>query len=96
MSLLSSSESPQEKYIPNYNTLSTIIDRITIENVKIAEFSNRYHNEDINIKEKIELEQKLETQKEILYQFKLELGEFFEALFASKGYHYITEKRTFD
>jgi hypothetical protein len=78
--------------IPNFNTFSTIIDRLSIENVKLSHFEfllTQPNQDESNLQEKISL------QVEVIKLLKRELEEFMFEAFSSKDYSYIDEERTF-
>ena len=80
--------------IPNYNTISTLIDRLTIENVKLSHF--QYLLESVELKDKSEdLVNKIKTQEDIINLLKEELENYLVDLFNNRNYEYIDEKRTF-
>lgn len=78
--------------IPNFNTFSTIIDRLSIENVKLShfEFLLTQNDQDTSI-----LENKIKLQNQIIALIKSELVIFMEEVFQSKEYLYVDEERTF-
>ena len=68
--------------ISNYNSISTIIDRLVIERVKQAQFEDKgYHNE-------------VELQKRLAGALKVELSNALNEIF-KYGYESIKEERTF-
>lgn len=70
-------------FIPNYNTVSTIVDRLSIENVKFFHFD--LNNE--NLKKKIQIK--------IINLLKKELIIFLNDASKNKYYDFIDEERTF-
>ena len=78
--------------IPNFNTFSTIIDRLSIENVKLShfEFLLTQNDQDTSI-----LENKIKLQNQIIALIKSELVIFMQEAFQSKEYLYVDEERTF-
>ena len=82
--------------IPNLNTFSTILDRLSIENVKMVHFQNALRFDNLKINEKKKLKNKISTQKKIISSLKKELNNFLRQILVDKKYEYIKEERTFD
>jgi hypothetical protein len=78
--------------IPNFNTFSTIIDRLSIENVKLSHFEFLLTQAG---QDELDLQSKISLQLEIIELLKKELEEFMFEAFRSKNYSYIDEERTF-
>jgi hypothetical protein len=78
--------------IPNYNTISTLIDRLSIENVKLSHFQYLLENQakDSNLVNKIKV------QTEIIELLKKELAINLEVIMSDKKYEYLSEERTFE
>ncbi len=74
--------------IPNYNTLSTLIDRISIENVKLAHFE-KGSIRDPN------LGQKARVQRAMLESLQTELEARIQTMLKDGAYSYMKEERTF-
>jgi len=81
--------------IPNFNTLSTLIDRLTIENVKLAHFENALEHDGPTGAQRIELERKIAVQHEVIQELKKEIVAFLEESFVTGRYEYLKEERTF-
>lgn len=81
--------------IPNFNTLSTLIDRLSIENVKLAHFENALEHDDLSDREIAESQKKIAVQHEVIEVLKTELAGFMEEVFLSGKYEYMKEERTF-
>lgn len=80
--------------IPNFNTISTLIDRLTIENVKLSHFQYLMENSEIKDK-KEDLLNKISIQENIIGLLKQELENYLLDLFQHRNYEYIDEERTF-
>ena len=80
-----------KEYIPNFNSFSTLIDRLSIENVKLAHFE--FLLEEFPKDET--LVSKICTQKEVIELLKTELTAFMQKIFSEGSYKTIEEKRTF-
>ena len=78
--------------IPNFNTFSTILDRLSIENVKLSHFEFLSSQEGVN---KSDLERKIKLQLEMIALIRVELENFMLEVFLKKNYEYIDEERTF-
>ena len=84
-----------KEYIPNFSTLSTLIDRLSIENVKLSHFENEIEHDNPSTDARKALEKKIITQNKIIYDLKNELTIFMEKIFVDKDYSFSTEERTF-
>ncbi len=78
--------------VPNFNTFSTIIDRLSIENVKLSHFEFLLAQDG---SDKLELDKKIQMQLEMIKLIRLELENFMLEVFLNKNYDYIDEERTF-
>lgn len=83
------------KKIPNFNSFSTIIDRLSIENVKLSHFENVVNHDNPGEKERAEFQRKIEVQREIIDILKGELVAFMEGVFLEGRYDVVKEERTF-
>ena len=81
-----------EKKIPNFNTFSTIIDRLSIENVKLAHFQ---FLKEVNDESTSDIDLKIKVQIEVINLLKEELKLFMAEVFINKRYDFIDEERTF-
>ena len=81
--------------IPNFNTLSTLIDRLTIENVKLAHFQHVVDHEDISPEQATAFKQKIALEIDMIDVLKQELARFLEDAFITGDYSYFKEERTF-
>ena len=85
-----------DKKIPNFNTLSTLLDRLSIENVKLSHFENAIENDDLFDDKLLLYKDKVKTQKEIINMLKDKTTEFMTKIFIDGEYSYVKEERTFD
>ena len=81
--------------IPNFDTLSTLIDRLSIENVKLAHFQNELEHDAPDEDVRVQLAAKIDTQQRIIERLKEEVVQFLEETYLSGEYSYMTEERTF-
>ena len=81
--------------IPNLNTFSTLLDRLSIENVKMVHFENSLRFDKLTLKEK-NVSQKLKLKKKIIISLKKELNNFLVDILTNKKYEFIKEERTFN
>ena len=81
-----------EKKIPNFNTFSTIIDRLSIENVKLAHFQ---FLKDVNNESTSDIDIKIKVQIEVINLLKEELRLYMTEVFIEKRNDFIDEERTF-
>ena len=84
-----------EKLIPNFNTFSTLVDRLSIENVKLAHFENAIEHDNLSADKIKEFQAKVTTQNVIIGKLKQELTQFMRKVFIEGGYDYVKEERTF-
>ncbi|OFW06453.1 MAG: hypothetical protein A3I61_20090 [Acidobacteria bacterium RIFCSPLOWO2_02_FULL_68_18] len=84
-----------EHKIPNFSTLSTLIDRLSIENVKLAHFENAIEHDNLGADEIVRLRAKTAVQHEIIEALKQELAAFMLDAFVTWRYDYMKEERTF-
>ena len=78
-------------FIPNYNTFSTIIDRLSVEHVKFHHF--KFTMKD-NFK-KNELKNRLVLQNKMITILQEELEVFLKIIIKQNNYNFLFEKRTF-
>lgn len=78
--------------IPNFDTLSTIIDRLTVEIVKRTHFEFLTETGSGNAEE---LRHKIQLQDTVISELRNRLREFLEQTYVSREYNYIDETRTF-
>jgi hypothetical protein len=81
--------------IPNFNTLSTLIDRLSIENVKLSHFENAIEFDGLAPAEVEKLQGRVAVQNKLIAALKQELTAFMEEAFISGSYEYMKEERTF-
>ena len=84
-----------EQRIPNFNTLSTLIDRLSIENVKLVHFKNEIYQGNLPDDKILKFKKKIAVQHEIISALKKELTLFIKKGFLSGKYEYMKEERTF-
>ena len=84
------------KAIPNFNTLSTLLDRLSIENVKLSHFENEIEHDNLSEDQIKEYKNKVKTQNKIIKELKSKTTDFMTKVFIEKDYDYIKEERTFD
>lgn len=85
-----------QRRIPNFNTLSTLIDRLSIENVKLSHFENAIEHDRLGADEIARLRAKVAVQHEVIAALKQELIAFMEDTFVEGRYEFIKEERTFE
>ena len=85
----------QKKVVPNWNTVSTIVDRISIEAVKKAHFLDILDKNEITQQEKFDALAAIETQDSILSSLKEEFAELVVSTLEAGAYDYLVERRTF-
>ena len=83
------------KRVPNFDTFSTLIDRLCIENVKLSHFEFLIENSKLSDSDILSMKNKIQTQIMIIAELKLRLKMYLEEIFINKNYDYIDEERTF-
>jgi hypothetical protein len=81
-------------FIPNINSIATLIDRLTVENVKLSFFIEQSKTPNLDIDKDL-LNDKIAKQEIVKNQVQLMLAETLEALFLEKKYEPLFEERTF-
>jgi len=81
-------------FIPNINSIATLIDRLTVENVKLSFFIEQSKTPNLDIDRDL-LNDKITKQEIVKNQVQLMLSETLEALFLEKKYEPLFEERTF-
>jgi hypothetical protein len=84
------------KKIPNFDTLSTLLDRLSIENVKLSHFQNAIEYDNLSDEKRWEYEGKISVQFEIIDMLKEKTTNFMKEIFITGEYDYVKEERTFD
>ena len=85
----------KEVRIPNWSTLSTLVDRLSIENVKLAHFENAIEHDNPPKEALADLQRKTDTQHQVIEALKRELANLLEEIFSTGIYQYMKEERTF-
>jgi len=78
--------------VPNFDTLSTIIDRLTVEIVKRSHFEFLIET---NSGDPEELRRKIELQDLVIRELRGRLRDFLVQTYVSREYDYVDETRTF-
>jgi len=81
--------------IPNFNSYSTLLDRIIIEHVKKSQFEIKINHKDYKIGELEGLRGKVKLQERILRELKEEFLNFNLKCWLLQEYEVIKETRTF-
>lgn len=81
-------------FIPNFNSFSTLIDRLSIENVKLAHFEFLLDQESVT-SSRAELYDKIAVQHSVITALKEELSKMMVQIYVEKKYETLEEKRTF-
>ena len=81
-------------FIPNINSVATLIDRLTVENVKLSFFIEQSKTPNLGIDSDL-LKEKIAKQEIIKNQVQQMLSETLEELFLEKKYDPLFEERTF-
>lgn len=81
-------------YIPNINSVATLIDRLTVENVKLSFFIEQAKTPNTGIDLDL-LNERIKSQELIKNQVQQMLCETLEEIFLQKDYQPLFEERTF-
>ena len=84
-----------EPKIPNFNTLSTLLDRLSIENVKLAHFQNALEHDAPADRERTEFQRKIALQNDVIAALKKATSDWMAGVFLDGKYDYMKEERTF-
>ena len=84
-----------KRRIPNFNTLSTLLDRLSIENVKLAHFENAIEHDNLTEEQRAGFQAKINVQNQIIDALKKETAAFMSEVFLGGRYDYMKEERTF-
>ncbi len=81
--------------VPNYNTLSSLLDRLAIENIKLGFFENAIEHDALDDETQREYEAKAEAQRVMIDVLKADTVACMKEAFISGSYDYVAEGRTF-
>ena len=81
-------------FIPNINSVATLIDRLTVENVKLSYFIEQSKTPNLEIDRDL-LRERIERQELVKNEVQKMLCETLEELFVEKKYRPLFEERTF-
>lgn len=81
-------------YIPNINSVATLIDRLTVENVKLSFFVEQSKTPNLDI-DMDKLNEKIAKQELIKNEVQNMLFETLEEIFLKMNYQPLFEERTF-
>jgi hypothetical protein len=81
-------------YIPNINSVATLIDRLTVENVKLSFFVEQSKTPNLDI-DMNKLNEKIAKQELIKNEVQNMLFETLEEIFLKMSYQPLFEERTF-
>jgi hypothetical protein len=81
-------------FIPNINSVATLIDRLTVENVKLSYFIEQSKTPNLEIDRDL-LRERIEKQELVKNEVQKMLCETLEELFVEKKYRPLFEERTF-
>lgn len=81
-------------YIPNINSVATLIDRLTVENVKLSFFVEQSKTPNLQLDMNL-LQEKIAKQELIKNEVQQMLSETLEAILVERKYDPLFEERTF-
>lgn len=82
--------------VPNYNALSSLLDRLAIENIKLSFFENALEHDELTEQQRAEYAAKAEAQQSMIDVLKGDTVECMEKALVNGEYRYIAEGRTFE
>jgi hypothetical protein len=82
--------------VPNYNALSSLLDRLAIENIKLSFFENALEHDELTEEQHAEYTAKAEAQKAMIEVLKGDTVGCMEETLVNGEYRYIAEGRTFE
>ncbi|MEM7406257.1 MAG: hypothetical protein AAF458_13240 [Pseudomonadota bacterium] len=85
-----------EHKVPNYNALSSLLDRLAIENIKLSHFENALEHDDPTPDRRAELEAKAAGQRDMIEILKRDTAALMHEALRAGEYRYIAEGRTFE
>jgi hypothetical protein len=82
--------------VPNYNALSSLLDRLAIENIKLSFFENALEHDDLDAAAAEEYGAKAARQREMIDVLKVDTVDLMVEAVAAGNYEYVAEGRTFE
>ena len=82
--------------VPNYNALSSLFDRLAIENIKLSYFENALEHDDLDAAQTAEYEAKAEAQRNMIDVLKHDTVDLMASALEAGRYDFIREGRTFE
>jgi hypothetical protein len=81
--------------VPNYNALSSLLDRLAIENIKLSFFENAIEHDQLDVATTEEFETKVKGQRAMIDVLKNDTVACMEEALLNGEYDYVAEGRTF-
>ena len=81
--------------VPNYNALSSLLDRLAIENIKLGYFENALKHDNLDETTTVEYARKAETQRDMISVLKHDTIDLMFDAFEHGRYEVLAEGRTF-
>jgi hypothetical protein len=81
--------------VPNYNALSSLLDRLAIENIKLSFFENGIEHDNLDASTLSEYEAKAEAQRVMIDVLKADTVACMRDAFIDGNYHHVAEGRTY-
>lgn len=82
--------------VPNYNALSSLFDRLAIENIKLSYFENALEHDQLEVEQAAEYAAKADAQRRMIEVLKHDTVELMATAMESRQYEFIAEGRTFE
>ncbi|NKC14144.1 MAG: hypothetical protein GKR94_18765 [Gammaproteobacteria bacterium] len=81
--------------VPNYNALSSLLDRLAIENIKLSFFENALEHDELDEATAADYRQRVAAQNTMIEVLKNDTVDLMREAFAAGHYDYVAEGRTF-
>ena len=82
--------------VPNYNALSSLFDRLAIENIKLSYFENALEHDGLDADRTADYTSKADAQRRMIDVLKQDTVELLAEAIESGRYDFISEGRTFE
>ena len=82
--------------VPNYNALSSLFDRLAIENIKLSYFENALEHDELGPAQIEDYEAKALAQRRMIEVLKHDTVDLMANAIESGQYEFISEGRTFE
>ncbi|MBT6276857.1 MAG: hypothetical protein HOI95_22320 [Chromatiales bacterium] len=81
--------------VPNYNALSSLLDRLAIENIKLSFFENALEHDELDAETEADYGERVQSQHTMISVLKADTVELMREAIANGEYDFVEEGRTF-